>query len=86
MRGQHVLATLAGVAALVLGVAAPARADYVSAACSVSNHTLQTYSYYYTSGPNHVWNATEFAISGAGTGGKSNVHLHLYSNGVNVFN
>lgn len=82
MSTRRIVATLivSGVAVLV---PSPAAALTATASCSSEQHNLNaSQNYTRPDGPYNRWWTYDFEITGAGTGGESNVIIRLRANGV----
>jgi hypothetical protein len=69
---------VAALAAATLALAAPAHAASVGTACSDDGHDLVARAYYTPVGAYHDWYQFTYRLTGAGTGGESNVNIRLF--------
>jgi hypothetical protein len=72
-------------AAATLALAAPAYAASVGTTCSDDGHVLSATAFYTPVGAYHDWYWFTYSLSGAGTGGKSNVNIRLFDNNTQRF-
>jgi hypothetical protein len=60
-----------------LAAAPAASAETLPASCTVDGHVLNASADYVPQGADHRWTTATYAISGTGTGGKSNVNTFI---------
>ena len=71
---------VAVLAAATLALAAPAYAASVGTMCSDDGHHFNATAFYTPVGAYHDWYQFAYVLSGAGTGGESNVNIRLFDN------
>jgi hypothetical protein len=71
---------VAALAAATLVLAAPAHAAVVGTGCSDDGHNFDAWTFYTPVGAYHDWYEFAYVLSGAGTGGESNVNMRLFDN------